>query len=179
MRLWHIWSQTQMVPDIWSPTIGPQLIGPSGQRVPNQFGLHGQMVPKNSVPIHKWSSTNLVPLDRWSLEYSVSPRGQAVGIWKFGDQIGWGPNRLGPICPGWPIFLGSFVHEDQIWWGSFVQGDQFYWDHLSRGTGSGGPEVRVSNGFGTKCVTANMKYIIKKLKVSCRKINSCPIAIPM
>ena len=27
-------------------TMGPQLIGPSGQTVPNQFGPHGQMVPK-------------------------------------------------------------------------------------------------------------------------------------
>ena len=37
-------------PDIWSPTIGPLLIGPSGQMVANQFSPHGQMVPKNSVP---------------------------------------------------------------------------------------------------------------------------------
>ena len=57
----HIWSL-----DIWSPTIGPQLIGPSGQTVPNQFCPHGQMVPKNLVPLDKWSPTNLVPLDKWS-----------------------------------------------------------------------------------------------------------------
>ena len=30
--------------------MGPQLIGPSGQTVPNQFGPHGQMVSKNLVP---------------------------------------------------------------------------------------------------------------------------------
>ena len=82
----HIWS-----PDIWSPIIGPQLIGPSGQTVPNQFCPHGQMVPKNLVPLDKWSPTNLVPLDKWYLEYSVCPGGQAVMIWKYGDQIGWGP----------------------------------------------------------------------------------------
>ena len=82
----RIWS-----PDIWSPTIGPQLIGPSGQTVPNQFSPHGQMVPKNSVPVDKWSPTNLVPMDKWSLEYSFRPGGQAVGIQKYGDQIGWGP----------------------------------------------------------------------------------------
>ena len=52
----RIWSS-----DIWSPTMGPQLIGPSGQTVPNQFGPHGQMVPKNLVPMDKWSTTNLVP----------------------------------------------------------------------------------------------------------------------
>ena len=56
----HIWS-----PDIWYPTIGPQLIGSSGQTVPNQFSPHGQMVPKNSVPLDNWSPTNLVPLDKW------------------------------------------------------------------------------------------------------------------
>ena len=56
---------------IWSPTMGPQLIGPSGQTVPNQFGPHGQMVPQN-----------LVPMDKWSLEYSVCPGGHAVWIRK-------------------------------------------------------------------------------------------------
>ena len=71
----RIWSL-----DIWSLTIGPQLIGTSGQTVPNQFSPHGQMVPKNLVPMDKWSPTNLVPLDKWSLKYSVCPGGQAVGI---------------------------------------------------------------------------------------------------
>ena len=87
--------------------MGPQLIGPSGQTIPNQFGSLGEMVPKNLVPMDKWSPTNLVPLDKWSLEYSVCPRGQAVGIWKYGDRIGWGP---------------------------FVQVDQLFGDHLSMGT---------------------------------------------
>ena len=41
--------------DIWSPTIGPQLIGPSVQMVPSQFspqkfGPHGQMVPNQFGP---------------------------------------------------------------------------------------------------------------------------------
>ena len=136
-RLWHI----------WSPTIGPQLIGASGQMVPSQFGPHGQMVPKNSVPLDKWSPTNLVPLDKWSLEYSV-----CLGC---GDLEIRGPNWLGTICPGGPNFGGPFVHGDRIWWGPwFVQGDRFYGDLLSRGTGSGGLEVRGSNLFGTKCVAA-------------------------
>ena len=56
----RIWS-----PDICSPTIGPQLIGPSGQTV-----------PKTLIPMDKWSPTNLVPLDKWSLEYSVCPGGK-------------------------------------------------------------------------------------------------------
>ena len=46
----RIWS-----PDIWSPRIGPQLIGPSGEKVPNQFNPCGQMVPKNLIPLDKWS----------------------------------------------------------------------------------------------------------------------------
>ena len=36
-----------------------------------------------------------------------------------------------------------------------MQGDQFYGDRLSSGTVSPGPEVRGSNGFGTKCVAAS------------------------
>ena len=73
----------------------------------------------------KWSPTNLVPLDKWSLEYSVCPGGQAVGIRKYGDRIGWG---------------------------------------------SRGPEVRGSNGFGTKCVAAeedcaNFCGLLRKAKL--------------
>ena len=57
-RLWHV----------WSPTIGPQLIGPSEPILstwtnsPQKFGLHGQMVLRNLVPMDKWSPTNLVPI---------------------------------------------------------------------------------------------------------------------
>ena len=93
------------------------------------------MGPKNSIPRDKLSPTNLVCLDKWSLEYSFSPGEKAVGIWKYRDQIGWQP---------------------------FVQGDQILGGHLSRGINfmgivcpeSGGPEVRGSNEFGTKCVAA-------------------------
>ena len=55
----------------------------------------------------KLSPTNLFPLEKWSQEYSVCLGGKTVGIWKYRDQIGWGP---------------------------FVQGDQIFGDHLSRGT---------------------------------------------
>ena len=71
-----------------------------------------------------------------------------------GDPEIQGLNWLGTICPGGPNFGGPFVHGDRGGWGPFVQGNQFYGDRLSRGTGSRGPEVRGSNGFGTKCVTA-------------------------
>ena len=57
----QIWSL-----DIWSPTISPQLIGPSGQMVPNQFCPHGQEVPKILVPMDKRSPTNSVSMDKWS-----------------------------------------------------------------------------------------------------------------
>ena len=42
----------------------------------------------------KWSPTNLVPLDKWSLEYSVCPGGQVVGIRKYGDHL-----CRGIVCP--------------------------------------------------------------------------------
>ena len=49
---------------------------------------------------------------------------------------------------------GDPKYGDQIGWGPFVQGDQFYEDRLSRGTGSGGPEIWGSSGFGTKWFAA-------------------------
>ena len=77
-----------MVPNAY----GPQTFGPP------------QLVPKNLVIMDKWSPTNLVLLDKCSLEYSICPGGQAVGIHKYEDQIGWGP---------------------------FVQGDQLFGNHFS------------------------------------------------
>ena len=118
---------------IWSPTIGPELIGPSGQMVPNQFGPPGQMVPR---------------IFRLSM---------GTGC---GDPEKGGPNWLGTICPGGPNFLGPFVHGDRILWGPFVQGDQFYGDRLSRGTGSQRLEVRGSNGFETKCIAVFIQLLL-------------------
>ena len=111
-------------------TNGPQEFGLHGQMVPNQFGPPGQMVPGI---------------------FCLS-RGTACD-----DLDIWGPNWLGTICPGGPHFWGPFVQGDQIF-GTIcpggqkliVQGDQFFSDHLSMGTESGGPEVWGSIGFGTK-----------------------------
>ena len=80
-----------------------------------------------------------------------------------GDPKIWGPNWVGTICPGGPNFWGPFVQGTKFLgticpWGPFVQRDQFYGDHLSRGTVSGGLEVRGSNGFRTKCVAAICFY---------------------
>ena len=75
-----------------------QLIDSSEDTVHNQFGPHGEMVPKNLVIMDKWSPTNLVRLDKRFLEYS---KGQEVEDKKSGDQTGSGPNVLQPsmcIC---------------------------------------------------------------------------------
>ena len=100
--LWHIWSHTHMV--------------------------LGHLVPNLLVPLDKWSPTNSVSMGKWStknLEYSVCPGGQAVGIQKKGDQIGWGP-----FIHGGPNFWGPFFHDDWIWLGLFVQGT-LYWILIS------------------------------------------------
>ena len=118
-----------------SNAYGPRTFCPQ-QSVPNWLVLQDKRSPTNSVPMDKWSSTNLVPLDKWSLKYSVCPRGQADRIWKYGDQIGWGP----------------FVQGDQIGLGPFVQGDQVLGDHLSMGTKFVGDHL----SRGTKCVAVDV-----------------------
>ena len=102
--LWHIWSQTHMVPrhlvphngspndwSLWTNSpqpiqspwiIGPPKFGPLEHMVPNQFGPLRQMVP-------------------WIFRLS---RGTG-----WGDTEFMGPNWLGTICPGDQIFGGSFV----------------------------------------------------------------------
>ena len=117
-RLWHIWSQTHMVPGRlvprnWSPFRWSLWTNsPSGQTVPNQFSPLGQMVPKTLVLVDKWSPTNLVPLDKWSLEYSVSPLGELLvsgNMWTKldGDHLYRGTKFLGTICPWRPNLMGN------------------------------------------------------------------------
>ena len=125
--------------NIWSSAIGPQLIGHPGQTVPYQFSCHGQMVPKDSVL-----------MDKLSLEYSICPGRQAMGIRKYGDQI-----------------FGDHLSWDRIWWGNFVRGDRFYGDRLSRGTGSGEPELLGSNWFGSKCVASQNRLFLKPNYFKC------------
>ena len=87
----RIWSQTHMVlrhfvPNNWSPidwslrTNGSQPIQSLWTNGPQKFGPHEQMVPNQ-----------FNPMDKWSLKYSICPEGQAVGIRKYKDQIGWRP----------------------------------------------------------------------------------------
>ena len=62
----------------------------------------------------------------------VCPGGQAVMIWKYGDQICW----------------GLFVQRDQSGLGPFVNGDRIFGDHLSVGTNFDGDRL----SRGTKLV---------------------------
>ena len=102
---------THLVPNAYDPWIfGPPPLVPLYKRSPTNSvpNTHGQMVPKNSIPLAKWS-----------LEYFVCPGGQAMGIRKYGYKIGWGPfvlgdqrtefnwnhlsrgiNFMGIVCPG-------------------------------------------------------------------------------
>ena len=82
-------------------------------------------------------------------------------------------NELANMNASGSHFSCSLGIGNRIWWGPFFQGDQFYGDRLSRGTRSGGLEVRGSNGFGTKCVAA-LCLVVKKLGIifenwSCQK----------
>ena len=116
---WSLWTNgPQPILSPW--TNGPQKLSPHGKMVLNQFVLPRQMV----------------------LRIFHLSRGTGCG-----DPEIWGPNWLETICPREPNFGGPFVHGHQIWWGLFVQGDRIYGDRLSRGKGSGGPEVPGSNGY--------------------------------
>jgi hypothetical protein len=57
-------------------------------------------------------------------------------IWRYGDQIGWGPfvhaagtKFLGTICPGGPNLMGTKFDGDRLSMGTKLVGD-----HLSMGT---------------------------------------------
>ena len=93
------------------------------------------MVPKNSVP-----------LDKWSLEYSVCSRGNLWWFWSMGTKLvgdhlsrgtkflgticPLGPNLMGTVCPGGPNCLGTICPWGPNFWGPFVYGDRKW------GTGS-------------------------------------------
>ena len=137
-------------------SFGPEPIWSPDFRSPTSCP-HGQMVPKNSVPMDKWSPNNLVPLDKQSPTNLVPLDKWSPKIWSpwtNGPQPIWspyfqiitacppgqqnilgticpgGPNWLGTICPWGPNFWGPFVHWDRIGWGPFVQRDQLIGDQL-------------------------------------------------
>ena len=148
-RLRHIWSLTYLIPGLLVPhflspwTNGPHKIDPLDKRSPSNLAL-----------MDKWSPTNLVPLDKWSLKYSVLfclSRGTGID-----DLEIWGPNWLGTICPGRPIFWGPFVQGDHLFMGT-----KFVWDHLSKGINfmgiicPGGQEVEDQMGMGPNALQPN------------------------
>ena len=120
-----------MVPNAYGPrTFGPpqwisNLFGPSGKTVPNQFGPHGQMFPNQFGP-----PGQMIPR-----MFRLS-RGTGCKDPELREL-----NCLETFCPWGPNLWGPFVHRDRICCGPFVQEHKFYRDCLSRGTGSGVPEV--------------------------------------
>ena len=101
---------------------------------------------KNSVPMDKWFPINLVPLNKWSLEYSVCPEGQAVGIRKYWDQIGWGPFFQGDQNFGYHWSLGTEFDGDRFsreinLMGIICQGGQEVGDRKSGDKMSSGPNA--------------------------------------
>ena len=124
----------------------------------------GHLVPRNGSPINWTLWTNgIQPIQspwtdgppKFGLHGQMVPR--IFHLYRVTGCIGLkiqGPNWLGNICPAgpnWLGLLGTFC--------PFVQVDWFYGDCLSRRTGSRGPEVWRSNGFGTKCATADQMLI--------------------
>jgi len=74
------------------------------------------------------------PRDKWSLEYSVCPGRQAVGIQKYGDQIGWGPNWLG-IKSGDHFSRGTGSPRIKWVWDQMRRGQNFrFWGIFLAGT---------------------------------------------
>ena len=116
---WSLWiNGPQPILSPW--TNDPPKFGPPVQMVPDQFGPPGKMVPRL---------------------FCLS-KGQAVMIWKYGDQIcgdhlsrgtlcPGGPNRLGTICPWGLNFLGPFVPGDREW-GTVSPGIKWVWDQMTR-----------------------------------------------
>ena len=69
-------------------------------------------------------------------------------IWKYGDQIGWGPFVQGDQIFGDHLSMGTKFDGDRL-----SRGTKLVGDHLSRGTeflgtGSGGPETGDQMGSG-------------------------------
>merc|ERR1719331_1358796 len=87
---------------------------------------HGQMVPKNLVPMDKWSPTNLVPI---LPNHQSLPLGQTE---YSRDHLSRGTKFLGTICPWGQNWLGTVCPEGPIKWGSIV-GDQMSGDHMCSG----------------------------------------------
>ena len=112
---WSLWTNgPQPILSPW--TNGPQKFGPHGQMVPNQFGPPGQMVPRI---------------------FCLS-KGQAVMIWKYGDQICGDHLSRGTLCPGGPNRLGTEFFGTICPWGQGV-GDRKSGDQMGLGPNDSQP----------------------------------------
>ena len=77
----------------------------------------------------------------------------------FGDRLSMGTDLDGDRLSSGTNFLGPIVQGDRKW------GDLLSIGTKCLGTGCGGPEVRGSNGFGTKCVAAQiLPYVSEERK---------------
>ena len=92
---------THMVLRHLVPTLGTQLIGPSGQTVPNQFCPHGQMV-LNKL----WWFGNMGTKLVWDH--------LSMGTKSFGTICPWGQNWLRTVCPERPINWGPNVRGPYV-----------------------------------------------------------------
>ena len=104
---WYIGCNSFGPKPIWSPDFRSPTSCP-----------HGQMVPKNLVPLDKWSPTNLVPIfpNHHSLppgqtEYSRDHFSRGTKL--VGDHLSMGTKFLGTICP-WGQEVGDQKSGDQI-----------------------------------------------------------------
>ena len=105
------------------------------------------MVPKESVPMDKWSPTNLVPYFQISTachpgqtEYS---RDHLSRGFKFvRDHLSMETEFLGTICPWGLNWLGTVCLEGPINWGPIV-GDQMSGDHMRLGPNVSQPTKRM------------------------------------
>ena len=98
---------------IWSPDFRSPTSCPYGQMVPKNLVPMDKWSPTNLVPLDKRSSSNLVPMDKWSPKiwspWTNGPPGQMVPN-QFGPHTSKSSqlvpvdklNILGIICPGGP-----------------------------------------------------------------------------
>ena len=94
-------SPTNSVPvDKWS-----QKFDPHGQKVPNQFGPPGEMIPRI---FHLSRGTGCGDPEIGGL----LDQGNLI----LGDHCPWGPNLIRTICPGGSILCWFFVQGDRKWW---------------------------------------------------------------
>ena len=110
------------------------------------------MVPKNLVPLDKWSPSNLVPMDKWSPTNLVpldkrSPS-NFVPLDKWSPKI-WSSWTNGPRpiwSPYFQIITACPPGQTEYSRDHLSRGTKLVWDHLSRG-----PNFWGLNWLGTVC----------------------------